>query len=360
MRLENLWLGLVSGLAALSLAAPISQDAISREGLPRLVIYFQTTHDSKNQPISMLPLVKKQGIALTHLVVCSFHINADSEVHLNDYPPQDAHFYTLWNETAVLQSAGVKVMGMVGGAAPGSFDVATLDSRDTDTFEHYYSQLADVVRTYGLQGMDLDVEQVMSDDGIARLVSRLHGDFGSGFEISLAPVASALTNSSNLSGFDYKKLETTLGSDISFYNAQFYNGFGFMGSPDDYEAAVAGGFAASKVLAGQITNPEAGSEFIPFDQLNATIRTLQAKYGQIGGIMGWEYFNSDPGGTATPWEWAQEMTSILRPDAQVHMPITKELAESLIAAWEASVAVSGARVGSLPAPTVDYMAMVDA
>lgn len=65
--------------------------------LPRLVIYFQTTHDAEGNPISMLPLVTEQNIALTHLIVCSFHINLDGEIHLNDYPPDNPLFYTLWN-----------------------------------------------------------------------------------------------------------------------------------------------------------------------------------------------------------------------------------------------------------------------
>jgi len=307
----------------------------------------------------VLPLIKKQGIALTHLIVCSFHINQDSEVHLNDFPPDDAHFNTLWNETAIMQSAGVRVMGMVGGAAPGSFNTQTLDSTDSTTFEHYYGQLRDVIRKYHLQGMDLDVEQTMSDDGIARLISRLRRDFGPDFLITLAPVASALDNSANLSGFDYKALEQGLGRDIAFYNAQFYNGFGFMGTPDDYEAVVSNGFSASKVLAGQITTPDAGSEFIPFDQLKTTIQALQARYGQIGGIMGWEYFNSEPGGTPEPWRWAQEMTQILRPNAQVVMKITKDMARHLQATWQTSVIRSASSPKSVRPPTVDYMSMVD-
>ncbi len=55
-------------------------------GAPRLVIYYQTTHDSNNNPISMLPLITEKNIALTHLIVCSFHINSNSEIHLNDFP----------------------------------------------------------------------------------------------------------------------------------------------------------------------------------------------------------------------------------------------------------------------------------
>lgn len=215
-------------LASFGSALPV-QDASSiavYPELPRLVIYFQTTHDSAGNPISMLPLITELDIALTHLIVCSFHINVGSEIHLNDYPPYYPLFSTLWNETIVMKEAGVKVMGMIGGAAPGSFDSNTLDSNDDATFEHYYGQLRDVIVQYGLQGMDLDVEQYMSQAGITRLVTRLHADFGDDFIITLAPVASALSNQGNLSGFDYETLEsaarTTSGQDmIAFYNAQF-------------------------------------------------------------------------------------------------------------------------------------------
>lgn len=194
--------------------------------LPRLVIYFQTTHDSAGNPISMLPLITELDIALTHLIVCSFHLNVGGEIHLNDYPPSYPLFSTLWNETAVMKEAGVKVMGMIGGAAPGSFDASTLDSTDEATFELYYGQLRDVVAQYGLQGMDLDVEQYMSQAGITRLVTRLHADFGDDFIITLAPVASALSGQGNLSGFDYEDLgtaaRTASGQNmIDFYNAQF-------------------------------------------------------------------------------------------------------------------------------------------
>lgn len=215
-------------LASLGSALPV-QDASSvavYPELPRLVIYFQTTHDSSGDPISMLPLITELDIALTHLIVCSFHINSGREIQLNDYPPYYPLFSTLWNETAVMKQAGVKVMGMIGGAAPGSFDPDTLDSTDEATFEHYYGQLRDVIVEYGLQGMDLDVEQYMSQAGITRLVARLHADFGDDFIITLAPVASALSNQGNLSGFNYETLEsearTVSGQDmIDFYNAQF-------------------------------------------------------------------------------------------------------------------------------------------
>jgi chitinase len=328
-----------ASLASLSLASPVALR--QADDLPRLVIYYQTTHDGNNNPISMLPLITEQNIALTHLIVCSLHIQADSVIHLNDFPPNDPHFDTVWEEARILQDAGVKILGMVGGAAPGSFTTQTLDSPDTATFERYYGQLRDLITQYNLQGMDLDVEQSMSQSGIRRLVERLYADFGADFEITLAPVASALRNGSNLSGFNYKTLEAEAGDKISFHNAQFYNGFGSMSSTATFDAVVANGFPANKVVVGQITTPSNGGGFVPFDTLRTVLNSLKSKYGQIGGVMGWEYFNGEPGGTARPWEWAQQITSILRPQASVKLNITKRVADNLSAAWERSVAANG-------------------
>ena len=364
--MNGLWRYLVPLIGALTVAWPIQERGIverSASELPRLVIYFQTTHDSNNNPISMLPLINEKHIALTHLIVCSFHVNANSVIHLNDYPPDDPHFDTLWAEAAVVQASGVRVMGMVGGAAAGSFSTQTLDSKNSTAFELYYGQLHNLIVKYGLQGMDLDVEQSMSQSGIRRLVARLYKDFGPDFEVTLAPVASALDGSANLSGFDYTALEAAAGRDIAFYNAQFYNGFGSMETPTAYENVISFGWNPTKIVVGQITNPDAGSQYVPFDVLNQTIRTLQSEYGQIGGIMGWEYFNSEPGGTAEPWEWAQEMTAILRPDDAVQLEISQQTATGLEAAWDRSIAASGNQAtwskGSQLSTKPDYMSMVN-
>ncbi|KUI66287.1 Chitinase 1 [Cytospora mali] len=348
-----------------------STEIVSPE-LPRLVIYFQTTHDAEGNPISMLPLITEQNISLTHLIVCSFHINLNNEIHLNDYPPDNPLFYTLWNETVIMKEAGVKVMGMVGGAAAGSFTPSTLDSTDNTTFEHYYGQLHDVIVDYGLQGMDLDVEQSMSQAGITRLVTRLYADFGQDFIITLAPVASALYNGGNLSGFNYENLEaasvTESGTEmITFYNAQFYSGFGSMSSPSTYEKIVANGWDPTQIVAGQLTSPSNGYGYTSIPTLNQTVIDLMEEYGMIGGIMGWEYFNSDPGGTAAPWEWAQEMTEILRPNYTVQLTVTTETAKTLEQAWRASVKEDA--LGQSPSvqgeeadiePTVNYFTMINA
>lgn len=352
-------------LLSLALSHPVSEFVKRVDAdVPRLVIYFQTTHDDDGNPISMLPLITEQGIALTHLIVCSFHVNAGSVIHLNDYAPDVPHFYTLWNETVIMQQAGVKVMGMIGGAAAGSFSTQTLDG-DDDTFEYYYGQVYDLINQYNLQGMDLDVEQSMSQSGIERLVSRLYLDFGSDFIITLAPVSSAMRDGANLSGFDYDTLAaaavTTSGASmIDFYNTQFYSGFGTMSSPADFEALVNHGWDPSLIVAGQLTNPSNGGGYTAISALNQTVITLMAQYGVIGGIMGWEYFNSDPGDTAAPWEWAQEMTEILRPNETVSLTVTNETASTLTTAYEESTIGNSSTQTFSPMNKINYFDMVNA
>jgi chitinase len=212
-------------------------------------------------------------------------------------------------------------MGMLGGAAKGTFTRLDLDDA---TFEAYYTPLRDLVRQRGLDGLDLDVEERMSLTGVVRLIDRLRSDFGSAFTITLAPVAAALMSDNprhNLSGFGYKALEAMRGSQIAWYNTQFYCGWGDMSKPDGYDLMMARGWPAQKIVVGLVTNPGNGSGWIPFEVLDGVLTTLKSRYPGFGGVMGWEYFNSLPGDRERPWEWAVFMTKKLR--SRLPAPITQ-------------------------------------
>lgn len=226
--------------------------------LPRIILYHQTTHDPDGNLISILPLVTQADISITHIIVAAIHINEDPDgLTLNDHPPSHPRFASTWAEFRVAQATGVTVLGMLGGAAKGSY--ARLDG-DIATFERYYAPLYDLVRERGLQGLDLDVEEAMSLAGVIRLIDRLRADFGPGFIITLAPVAAALLDvRRNLSGFDYEALEVMRGPQIAWYNAQFYCGWGDAATPVMYEMCVARGFPPEKVVLGLVTTPENGA-----------------------------------------------------------------------------------------------------
>jgi hypothetical protein len=159
-----------------------------------------------------------------------------------------------------------------------------------------------------------------------------------------------------LSGFNYNALDEADGPDIAFYNVQFYNGFGDLDTPDDYEDAVNNGYSASRLVAGQVTSPDNGGGYVDFPTLNQTVIDLRDEYGQIGGIMGWEYFNSLPGGTAEPWEWAQEITEILRPGLTPSVTITTSESKILKDAYAQSKSSPNPDSIIKNAPRVNYEA----
>jgi hypothetical protein len=301
---------------------------------PRIVLYYQTHHNPDGAPISILPIITQPEIAVTHVILAAIHLNdPPGNITLvrprplsppqsraskliphpqNDDAPSNPRYLTLWAELRVLQASGVKVLGMLGGAAKGSFTRLDIAS---PLFESYYIPLRDLIRARGLDGLDLDVEEPMTLVGIIRLIDRLRSDFGSEFMITLAPVAAALLSENpghNLSGFSYEALEVMRGKDIGWYNAQFYCGWGDMGRTEGYEFMVARGWPQEKIVVGLVTNPGNGSGWVPFEVLGGVLGKLRERYPRFGGVMGWEYFNSLPGGKTRPWEWARFMTGVLR------------------------------------------------
>lgn len=177
------------------------------------------------------------------------------------------------------------------------------------------------MRERGFDGLDLDVEEEMSLGGVIRLIDRLKSDFGPQFIITLAPVAAALLSDKpehNLSGFSYEALEVMRGSAISWYNTQFYCGWGDISSTAHYDMIIARGYHPSKVVLGMVTNPGNGAGWVPFEILQEVLLNLRTRYGPaFGGVMGWEYFNSLPGDKERPWEWATFMSRNLREDLAV-------------------------------------------
>ncbi|POX36336.1 chitinase [Streptomyces sp. Ru73] len=299
---------LLASLALSMTAAAPAWAAPSAAPGRRLALYYQTQYTNGTY-VSPLGLTE-HGTGATHVLVAAVHLNdvngPYAPVHLNDDPPEAAKFDAMWRDLKTMQGQGVRVLAMLGGAAPGSF-------RRLDTeFGTYYPLLRDFLRRYALDGVDLDVEEDMSLAGIVRVIDALRADFGPDFLITLAPVASALAGGGNLSGFDYEQLYRHRGGDIAWFNAQFYNGWGSLASTRDYDAVVRRGLIpAAKVVAGALTSPDNGNGHVGLATLKKTVGALRTKYSGFGGVAGWEYFNSQPGGTDAPWQWAAEVSTAL-------------------------------------------------
>ena len=278
---------------------------------PRVVCYHQT-HYHKDEFVSALPLITEceDVIGITHLIIAAIHVNdPPGNITLNDDPPRAAKYDPLWEEVKVFQDVGIKVLGMLGGAARGSF--TRLDQSDA-IFEAYYTPLRDMLRFHGFDGVDLDVEEEISLNGIIRLIDRLKADFGSSFNITMSPVATALQGQQHLSGFDYEALEVMRGSSIDCYHVQFYNNWGRLQDFVGYNAILSRGWPPEKVVVGVLTHPGHGHGFIAFEELERTLRALRQFIPKFGGVMGWEYFNSVAGDEGRPWEWAEAVGKIVR------------------------------------------------
>ena len=254
----------------------------------------------------MLPLIANHT-GVSHVIIAAFHLNADPDkITLNDDPPESSHHDPLWAEVPLVKQSGIKVMGMLGGAAPGTF--RKLDG-DQNQFERYYRPLLAVIRRHELDGIDLDVEEEMSLPGIIRLIDRLKSDMGNAFIVTLAPVAAALVGFGNLSGFDYRELEQQRASKISWYNTQFYNGWGNAEDPRLFALAIAQGWDPHRVVLGMLTNPGNGSQgYVAHEKIGPILAFLVERFPTFGGVMGWEYFNSLPGEKEQPWQWAAQMS----------------------------------------------------
>lgn len=88
----------------------------------RVITYAQKRHDDNGNEISLLPLLTN-STGITHVIVAAIHLNeGPGNIHLNDDPPEHPKYQQLWNEVQWLQGAGIGVLGMLGGAAKGSYE----------------------------------------------------------------------------------------------------------------------------------------------------------------------------------------------------------------------------------------------
>lgn len=285
---------------------PFRHLSIDPSATGRVVVYHQT-HHVDGVLVSPLELVRNAP-GLTAIIVGAIHVNPEpGDISLNDDAPSDPKNDSLWTELAGVQEQGVAVIGMLGGAAQGSFE-----RLEGENFATYYPHLRELITKYNLDGIDLDVEEDMTIEGARHLIDALKTDFGPEFLITLAPVATALSGGGNLSGFDYEQLWATHELQIDWMNTQFYCGWGVLDSTAEYDAIISRGiFPAAKVVAGTTTHPMHGKGFVEPATLNQTVADLAAAYPDFGGMSSWEYFNSEPGGIGAPWEWAQAMAAAI-------------------------------------------------
>eukprot|EP01084_Bolivina_argentea_P269052 457147_1 len=288
------------------------------------LIYYSPTENNEPNPVtlnqisqSIDPQTNKPYI--THIEICSLHLSKFSDgsyIHINDLPPTNSNFTSIKSEISTCQSSGIKILFMIGGAegkngiAPKSESTWVNLFNDWDTF---YPKLISLCKDWNVNGIDLDCENVKTwqngitnYSNICRLITNLNKDMGNTFDIVLSPVAEAIYNNlsnGGLSGFNYKKLMDNYGNIIGWLNLQFYNKWGSLQTPNEYERCVSvQGFNSQQLVAGMLQCSDDGSRSI-----NSTIQSLSSKYGKnFGGVDVWE------GNNVGVIQWSKDMANDMK------------------------------------------------
>lgn len=257
----------------------------------RIIYYYQTIAQG------ILPVLKPNPI-VTHIHLSSFHfgLNPDGTkyIHLNDTPPNDPSYGTLWSQMDTAAKLGIRVVMMIGGAG-GAYQALFSD------FEAYYELLVQTVKEHpSITGFDLDIEETVELADVEMLIGRLHTDFP-GYIIAMAPVQASLqADYPGLGGFVYKDLyNSSVGSYIDYFNGQFYVDY----SLDAYKQCIENGYPAEKVVFGMMS-----TQFGNFSAPYQAICDVVTAYPNMGGAFDWEYWDAPPGGTTAPWQWSEKVS----------------------------------------------------
>jgi hypothetical protein len=259
----------------------------------KIIYYYQTF-------IGLNYLEQNNYNNVSHINVSSIHFGKNEDgsnyIHLNNEIPDSNQFDSLWKE---IENASqyCKIYLMVGGAG-GAYQELFSD------FENYYELLYNLIKSKSyITGIDLDIEEEVQLKDIQMLIRRIKQDFGTDFEISMAPVASSLTSDTpGMGGFVYKDLyESDEGKMINHFNVQVYYDF----SCDTLDSMIKNGYPNEKLVMGMISSQNINNNI-------TEIGKIIQKYGNCGGVFNWEYFDSPPGAPSRPDVWCEIMNYLLR------------------------------------------------
>ena len=260
----------------------------------RIIYYYQTFNGLQD-------ILDKQVV--THIHVSSIHFGTNKDespyIHLNNYPPNNTIFESVWQECYEASATGIKIILMVGGAG-GAFSYLF------DQFDTYYPLLKKCIESQPcIRGIDLDIEESVSLDNVKMLIRTLTKDFGQDFIITMAPLGGSLMeDDEGMGGFVYKTLyESPEGQMIDYFNGQFYGSFSF----DSYDKAIQNGYPEEKVVMG-MQSTQFNKE--TFTKALEEVTKIKQKYPNFGGVFNWEYFSSPPDPNI-PSEWAVEMNQVI-------------------------------------------------
>jgi hypothetical protein len=261
----------------------------------RIIYYYQTFIGLKD--------ILTPDTKVTHLHLSSIHFGLDDKnnhyIHLNDNPPNSNVFDSVWSDLEKAKQLGIKVILMLGGAG-GAFQDLFSD------YNTYYPLLKELIinKRNIIDGIDLDIEEIVDLDNVESLIKTLKTDFGSNFIITMAPIQSSMeTDQPGMGGFIYKDLYKSCGPLIDYFNVQCYYDY----SVDAYNQMIKNGYPEDKIVMGSISSQD-------ITQNINTIKNIVQIYPNIGGVFNWEYYDSptlNPSDDGNHGTWSQLMAEAL-------------------------------------------------
>lgn len=116
-------------------------------------------------------------------------------------------------DIAAKQAAGKKVILSVGGQN------GTISVADPTAAANFASSALSVLRTYGFDGIDIDLENGVNAQYMGEALHSLQSQFGSGLVITMAPQTIDMQSTS----FEYFKLALAIKDILTIVNVQYYN-----------------------------------------------------------------------------------------------------------------------------------------
>ena len=220
----------------------------------------------------------------------------ENYIHLNNNPPNDPIFDSVWSDCEKAGEAGVKIVLMIGGAGSAYYQLFS-------DYNKYYALLKETLSSHPvITGVDLDIEEECSLDNIKKLMLDIRHDFPH-FSISMAPVQSSLEEDvPGMGGFIYKDLWLSPeGSLIDYFNGQFYGDF----SLESFETCVKNGYPSDKIVIGMLSSED-------FSNCITELIKIKNKYPDFCGVFNWEYFNSPPNPDENPNLWCETIIKKVR------------------------------------------------
>lgn len=252
----------------------------------KIIYYYQTFNGLKS--------ILTPDTKVTHIHLSSIHFGIDENnnpyIHLNNNNPNDKIFDSVWEDIKKAKQLGIKIILMMGGAG-GAFQ--TLFSN----IHIYYSLLKELIleKQDLIDGVDLDIEEIVSIDDVELLILQIKKDFGRSFIITMAPVQYSIENDvPGMGGFIYKDLYNNCGHLIDYFNVQCYNDY----SLEAYNQMIKNGYPEEKIVMGSISSQNFNSN------LNV-LKQIVKNYNNFGGVFNWEYYDA-------PTNWSNIVYNTLK------------------------------------------------